>query len=153
MTAGELRRLVQLIEQDHELLNRQTTSLGRALESLRRGTDSAGAVNVLEDLRRYFVDQLLPHMQEEEQEFFPIVAQALRGGARQVGRLRAEHRALEEDIERFRSELTLSRFVAPPAEEAVLGDLVAVGRQLWARLRDHARLENRLLARLKRTAA
>lgn len=153
MADSDLDQAIRLVDEDHDLLDGQGAALDAALEELREGFDADRAVETLEALRRFFVTDLLPHLEEEERELFPLIERELPGGAHHVGRLRGEHQTLRDYIERFRSELTLAGFVNEESEEASLWKVVALGRQLRQRLQSHSRTEDRVLSRLRECLA
>lgn len=148
MTAEEIRHATRAAKEDPLLLQGEERALNQAVALAgKEALDEARVLPVLEQLRRYFLHDLLQHLNEEEQEFFPAVA-LLSGGHKKRERLEREHAQLRLAVDSFKGSLALSRYVGEQTRQAILWRIIAEGRQILALLKGHASFEADLVKEL-----
>jgi iron-sulfur cluster repair protein YtfE (RIC family) len=130
------------VQDDARILRDEVQTLEEML-SLIRDDDQQDAdfLPVLDHVRHFFLADLMQHMHEEEQVFFPAVQQQLPQGYWKMVRLRQEHQQLREAIEQFRSALALESYLGPQAKQQHLWRLVNEARGILALLKTHAAFE------------
>jgi iron-sulfur cluster repair protein YtfE (RIC family) len=148
MRREEIRQATDAVKEDHELLIGQLHALEETLALTREDEqEESHVLAVLEQLRHYFLNNLLLHLQKEEQQFFPAVGQ-LPLGQGKLTRLRKEHGQLRQGIDDFKASLTLTGYVGPQSRQALLWRLITDGRTILARLQTHAAFECELVREL-----
>jgi hemerythrin-like domain-containing protein len=149
MTPEELQAAVEPIKDDAKLLSEELGTLDEMIGMLKEhDQQDADYLKVLDHLRHFFFTDLMQHIQQEEQDFFPAV-EKLPKGYWKVVRLRKEHGELREAIEGFRTALTLESYVGPNTREQILWRLVGEARSILSMLREHATYEIELTRELK----
>ena len=141
MTPDDVQKSTEPIKDDARLLADELHTLDEMVAMLREHDQQDGDyLRVLEHLRHFFLTDLMQHMRQEEQVFFPAVQQ-LPQGYWKVVRLRKEHEELRDAIEAFRTALTLETYVGGATREQMLWRLVNEARAILAMLRGHAAFE------------
>jgi hemerythrin-like domain-containing protein len=149
MTPDDVQKSIEPVKDDARLLAEELRTLDEMIAMLREhDQEEADYVRVLDHLRHFFLTDLMQHMQQEEQVFFPAV-QHLPQGYWKVVRLRKEHEELRDAIEAFRSALTLEEYVGGQTREQMLWRLVNEGRAILGMLRAHAAFEIELTRELQ----
>lgn len=153
MIPDDLQKATEPIKDDARLLAEELHTLDEMVAML-EGHDEADAdyLKVLDHLRHFFLTDLMQHMQQEEQDFFPAVQQLPQGYWKHV-RLRKEHGELRDAIEGFRTALTLESYLGPQTREQMMWRLMNEARAILAMLRAHATFEIELTRELKESAA
>lgn len=148
MTPEEVQKSTEPIKDDARLLAGELHTLDEMLGMLKEsGQTDAEYLQVLDHLRHFFLTDLMRHMEQEEQVFFPAVQQ-LPQGYWKVVRLRKEHGELRDAIEGFRTALALETYVGPQTREQMLWRLVHEARGILGMLRAHAAFEIELTREL-----
>jgi iron-sulfur cluster repair protein YtfE (RIC family) len=149
MLTDEVEKAIEPIKDDAKLLSEELGTLDEMIAMLKEhDQEEADYLKVLDHLRHFFLTDLMQHIQQEEEVFFPAV-EKLPKGYWKVVRLRKEHGELREAIEGFRTALTLETYVGPQAREQLLWGLVNEARSILAMLREHAAFEIELTRELK----
>jgi len=149
MTPDEVQKSIEPVKDDVKLLTEELETLDEMIAMLKvDGQNDADYLQVLDHLRHFFLTDLMQHMQQEEEVFFPAVQQ-LPKGYWKVVRLRKEHGELRDAIEAFRTAVTLETYVGPQTREQLLWRLVNEARSILAMLRAHATFEIELTRELK----
>lgn len=130
------------IQDDARILHNEVQTLEEMLSLIRENEqDDADFLPVLDHVRHFFLTDLMQHMQEEEQVFFPAVQERLPQGYWKMIRLRQEHQQLREAIEQFRTALVLENFLGPQTKQQHLWRLVNEARGILCLLKSHAAFE------------
>lgn len=130
------------IQDDARILHNEVQTLEEMLSLIRDNEqDEADFLPVLDHVRHFFLTDLMQHMHEEEQEFFPAVQERLPQGYWKMIRLRQEHQQLREAIEQFRTALVLENFLGPQTKQQHLWRLVNEARGILGLLKGHAAFE------------
>ena len=149
MTPDDVQNSIEPIKDDAKLLSEELGTLDEMVGMLKEhDQEEADYVKVLAHLRHFFLTDLMLHMQQEEQVFFPAV-EKLPKGYWKVVRLRKEHGELRDAIEGFRTALTLESYLGPQSREQMLWRLVGEARSILAMLREHATFEIELTREIK----
>jgi len=152
MTPDDIQRSIEPIKEDVQLLSEELQTLDEMVAMLKTvGENDADYLRVLDHLRHFFLTDLIRHMEQEEQVFFPAV-EKLPKGYWKVVRLRKEHSELRDAIEAFRTAVTLETYVGPQTRDQLLWRLVNEARSILAMLREHAAFEIELTRELKALA-
>jgi iron-sulfur cluster repair protein YtfE (RIC family) len=153
MTPQDVEKSTEPVKDDAQLLAGELRTLDEMIAMLREhDQQEADYQRVLDHLRHFFLADLMQHMQQEEQVFFPAVQQ-LPQGYWKVVRLRKEHEELRDAIEAFRAALTLETYVAGQTRAQMLWRLINEGRAILAMLRAHAAFEIELTRELQAASA
>lgn len=138
------------IKDDALLLGGEVSALNETLDLIRENQiDDAQVLPVLNELRHFFLTDLMAHMKDEEINFFPRVT-LLPHGYWKVVRLRKEHDELRRAIDEFKTALRLDEVVGSIARQALLWNLVASARAILSLLRAHANFEIELIREIDR---
>jgi iron-sulfur cluster repair protein YtfE (RIC family) len=149
MTPEDVRKSTEPIKDDARLLAEELKTLNEMIAMLQTEDQSdADYLDVLDHLRHFFLTDLMQHMQDEEQVFFPAVQQ-LPKGYWKVVRLRKEHGELRDAVEGFRTALTLETYAGATTRQPMLWRLVNEARSILAMLREHAAFEIELTRELQ----
>jgi len=142
MTPEDLQKSIEPIKDDAKLLAEELHTLDEMVAMLKQHNpkEESEYLHVLDHLRHFFLTDLMQHMLQEEQVFFPAVQQ-LPQGYWKVVRLRKEHGELRDAIEGFRTALTLESYLCPGTREQALWRLVNEAGAILAMLRAHAAFE------------
>ena len=152
MTFDDVLKSTEPIKDDAKLLVDELRTLEQMVDLLKESQkDDAEYQRVLEHLRHFFLTDLMQHMQQEEQVFFPAVEQLPQGYWKAV-RLRKEHGELRDAIEGFRTAVALESYVGAQTREQMLWNLVNEARSILAMLRSHAGFEIELMRELHELA-
>lgn len=130
------------IQDDARILHSEVQTLEEMLSLIRENEqDEADFLPVLDRVRHFFLTDLMQHMHEEEQVFFPAVQERLPQGYWKMIRLRQEHQQLREAIEQFRTAVVLESFLGPQTKQQHLWRLVNEAREILGLLKGHAAFE------------
>jgi iron-sulfur cluster repair protein YtfE (RIC family) len=130
------------VQDDSRIVGNEVQTLEEMLSLIREDDQQdSDFLPVLDHVRHFFLADLLKHLHEEEQVFFPAVEQQLPQGYWKMVHLRKEHDQLREAIERFRSALALEIYLGPQAKQQHLWWLVNEARKILALLKTHAAFE------------
>lgn len=149
MTPEDVQKSTEPIKDDAKLLAGELHTLDEMVNMLKEDDrNEADYVRVLDHLRHFFLTDLVRHMEQEEQVFFPAV-QVLPQGYWKVVRLRKEHGELRDAVEGFRTALTLESYVGDQSKQQMLWRLVNEARAILSMLRAHATFEIELTRELQ----
>lgn len=144
MNAKQVSSLIATVEEDHRLLSVQLGNLRRVAEWIANidASQREQGLELLQRIDHFFHTELLPHLAQEERELFPIIREQVPGGAGQVAELEMDHGEVRQQLESFRSQLAVLRYVDDPAQ---LFRLATTCWALWNALQVHAEKESRLV--------
>ena len=149
MTPEEIQKSIEPVKDDARIMADELHTLDDMINMLReRETKESEYAPVLDKLRHFFLTDLMQHMRDEEENFFPAV-QKLPSGYWKAVRLRKEHGELRDAIEGFRTALTLESYVGAPSKQQLLWRLLNEARAILAMLRSHAAFEIELTRELQ----
>lgn len=138
------------IKDDALLLGGEVAAINETLDLIRENQiDDAQVLPVLQELKSFFLTDLMLHMQDEEAHFFPVVRR-LPNGYWKVVRLQKEHNELRQAIDEFKTALRLDEVVGAPARQELLWNLVTSARGILSLLRSHADFEIELTREIDR---
>lgn len=141
MPSGLHRDPTRPIKDDALLLGGEVAAINETLDLIREDQiDDAQLLPVLQELKHFFLTDLMLHMKDEEAHFFPVVGQ-LPNGHWKIVRLQKEHNELRQAIDEFKTALRLDEVVGAPARQALLWNLVTSARAILSLLRSHADFE------------
>ncbi|MER3417295.1 MAG: hypothetical protein C4297_13965 [Gemmataceae bacterium] len=145
---------LEAVEEDHALLEQQVRTLDQLLEvASQQAVPEEAVTQALEDLRRYFVRELLDHLRREEATFVPAVESYLPGGYWKAARIRRDHESLRASIDEFRTAFTLASYVGPETRQSLLWRLIREAQIILAQLEHHARFESSLVREFQKRPA
>lgn len=145
MTREEFRKATVPVKEDPHLIMEQMQTLAKAIDFLREEEMREPRVlMIFEDLRKFFLHDLLAHLREEEKEFVPAVAN-MPEGAGKADRLRRDHAELRQRIDEFKSVMTLMNYVGAETRLSLVWRLVIEARSILQRLKIHAAFECELV--------
>jgi hypothetical protein len=142
MNAGAIEAALNTVEQDHRLVLEKMQALKETVGGLLDPASNAPqrVVRRLAELHRFFLTQLITHLDEEEVTLFPLLARADAEGPELAAQLRQQHTAIRCRLEEFGNCLEVAAGLEEPPR-AVLRDLFTYGWDFWELLADHANAE------------
>lgn len=148
MTKTDAQRTLAVAAEDDALLTSQVTALDNALNCIQENGRFAVCVQpMLDELRRYFVHDLLQHFRREEEGLFLAVNEFLPD---RFWRLQKEHDGLRQSLRAFRTAFTLASYVAEEIRQPQLWRLIQEARMLMVQLKAHAAFESTVVRELEK---
>ena len=129
---GIARQAILAWRKDPEELQRRMASLTAALEA-QDGARARGAFEAVREL-------ILKHLQEEEEQVFPLAEKALPEGSRPIRSLRIAHMSYREDLQQLSDQI----------QRGHLGAAKILHTSFVESFETHERLEDQLLDLLEK---
>ncbi len=141
MNTDEIMAALCTVEQDHQLVLDKMQALREAVSGLLEpNTPARRTLDRLQELNRYFVTQLMTHLEEEEVTLFPLLERHKPEGPKLVIRLREEHTEIRRQLDEFGNCLEIA-LQLEDAPRVVLRDLLSYGWDFLESLDNHAHVE------------